>query len=132
MFEVTVEHTFAAAHYLRDYKGKCERLHGHNYKIFVTMRGAQLDKAGMLVDFTELKRALQAVTEPFDHRFLNELAPFDTLNPSAENMARFFAEKLMDELKVEVPVEVAEVRVYETEKQSAVYKPASSLILASK
>lgn len=123
MFEVTVEHTFAAAHFLRNYHGKCERLHGHNYKVVVTMRGRELDVAGMLVDFTELKRALRAVTEPFDHLLLNEVEPFTTLNPSAENMARFFAERLLAELQMEVPVEVAEVRVWETDKQSATYRP---------
>ena len=132
MFEVTVEHTFAAAHFLRDYHGKCERLHGHNYKVQVTMRGSELDKAGMLVDFTEMKRALRAILEPFDHYNLNETEPFTWLNPSAENMARFFAEKLGAELKVEVPVEVAEVKVWETDKQSATYRPQANVIPASK
>ncbi len=132
MFEVTVEHTFAAAHFLRDYKGKCERLHGHNYKVQITMRGNALDKAGMLVDFTELKRALRAITDPFDHIHLNETEPFTTLNPSAENIARVLAENLAKELQVEVPVEVAEVKVWETDKQSATYRPDPVLTPASK
>ncbi len=123
MFEVTVEHTFAAAHYLRDYKGKCERLHGHNYRVMVTLRGTELDKAGMLVDFTEMKRALKAILEPFDHYHLNEVEPFTWLNPSAENMAKWFAEKLKDELRLTVPAEVAEVKVWETDKQAATYRP---------
>jgi 6-pyruvoyltetrahydropterin/6-carboxytetrahydropterin synthase len=127
MFEVSVEHTFAAGHALRNYKGKCENVHGHNYRIQVTLRGPQLDATGMLADFVELKRVLRAISEPLDHVFINDLPPFDTLNPTAENMARYFAEKMAEELKVTVPVEVAEVKVWETDIQSATWRPPSTL-----
>ena len=81
MFEVTVEETFAAGHALRNYHGKCENLHGHNYRIQVTLQGAELDSIGLLVDFVQVKKLLQTVVDRLDHQFLNDLAPFDTLNP---------------------------------------------------
>jgi len=123
MFEVSVEHTFAAGHALRNYRGKCENVHGHNYRVRVLVRGEQLDKVGMLADFTELKRLLRAVSEPMDHVFLNDMPPFNELNPTAENMAWYICEKLRESLKVENTVEIAEVTVWETDIQSATYRP---------
>ena len=123
MFEVSVEHTFAAGHALRNYHGKCENVHGHNYRIQVIVRGESLDATGMLADFVELKRVLRAICEPMDHVFLNDMAPFIELNPSAENMARYVCERMQSELKQANPVEVAEVKVWETDIQSATYRP---------
>lgn len=125
MFEVSIEHTFAAGHALRQYKGKCENVHGHNYRVQVTLRGEKLDKAGLLADFVDLKRLLRAISEPLDHVFLNDIEPFTTLNPSAENIALYICEKLQDGIGRENPIEVAEVKVWETDIQSASYKPAS-------
>jgi 6-pyruvoyltetrahydropterin/6-carboxytetrahydropterin synthase len=127
MFEVSVEHTFAAGHALRNYRGKCENVHGHNYKVQVIVRGERLDKTGMLADFVELKRLLRAISEPLDHVFLNDIEPFNELNPSAENIAWYICEKLQEALKQENPVEVAEVKVWETDIQSATYRPPSTL-----
>lgn len=124
MFEVSVEHTFAAGHALRNYKGKCENVHGHNYRIQVVVRGEELDATGMLADFVELKRLLRDICEPMDHVFLNDMEPFAELNPSAENMARYVCERLQSGMKQENPVEVAEVKVWETDIQSATYRPA--------
>jgi len=124
MFEVSVEHTFAAGHALRNYHGKCENVHGHNYRVQVLVRGEQLDETGMLADFVELKRLLRAISEPLDHVFLNEIEPFTTVNPSAENMAVYIYEKMRDGLSQENPVEVAEVKVWETDIQSATYRPS--------
>ena len=90
MFEVTVEDTFAAGHYLRNYKGKCENPHGHNYKVRVTLAGKELDKAGLLLDFRELKEAMRPVIDRLDHQMINDLEPFKVLNPSAENLAKYF------------------------------------------
>jgi len=118
MFEVSVEHSFAAGHALRGYRGKCENVHGHNYKVRVVVRGEKLDSVGMLVDFVELKRLLRAVSEPMDHVFLNDLPPFDELNPTAENMAWYICEKMR-----EAKVDVAEVTVWETDIQAATYRP---------
>jgi 6-pyruvoyltetrahydropterin/6-carboxytetrahydropterin synthase len=123
MFEVSVEHTFAAGHALRNYKGKCENVHGHNYRVQVVVRGETLDETGMLADFVELKRLLRAISEPLDHVFLNDFEPFRTQNPSAENIARYICEKMREGLKQSNPVEIAEVKVWETDIQSATYRP---------
>jgi 6-pyruvoyltetrahydropterin/6-carboxytetrahydropterin synthase len=123
MFEVSVEHTFAAGHALRNYKGKCENVHGHNYRVQVVVRGEKLDETGMLADFVELKRLLRAISEPLDHIFLNEIDPFRTENPSAENIARYICEKMQQGLEQSNPVEIAEVKVWETDIQSATYRP---------
>jgi 6-pyruvoyltetrahydropterin/6-carboxytetrahydropterin synthase len=123
MFEVSVEHTFAAGHALRNYRGKCENVHGHNYKVRVLVRGEKLDSVGMLVDFTELKRLLRAVSEPMDHVFINDLPPFTELNPTAENMAWYICEQMRAGLKSENNAAIAEVTVWETDIQFATYRP---------
>src|SRR5690348_1009809 len=125
MFEVSVEHTFAAGHALRNYRGKCENVHGHNYRVRVIIRGPELDQTGMLIDFVELKHLLRRISEPLDHVFLNDIAPFTELNPSAENIARYICEKMQEGIRRENPVEVAEVQVWETDIQSATYRPSS-------
>src|ERR1700755_2201027 len=94
-FEVMIERNFSSAHQLRGYKGKCENLHGHNYKIEIYARGRELDNIGLLVDFGELKEAADEVVAYLDHRNINELPPFDEeLNPSAENLARYILERV--------------------------------------
>ena len=123
MFEVSVEHTFAAGHALRNYRGKCENVHGHNYRVQVLVRGEKLDQAGMLADFVVLKKLLRDISERLDHVFLNDIEPFITVNPTAENMAVYFCEKMQEGLNMENPVEVAEVKVWETDIQSATYRP---------
>ncbi len=90
MFEVSVEESFAAGHALRGYRGKCENPHGHNYKVCITLSGNELDNIGLLYDFKDLKLAMNKVIERMDHQFLNDIEPFQTLNPSAENMAKYF------------------------------------------
>jgi len=91
MFEVSVEQTFAAGHALRNYKGKCENVHGHNFRVQVTIQGERLDETGMLVDFIDVKTLMRAVIERLDHQFLNDVAPFDEKNPSAEKYRRIFS-----------------------------------------
>ncbi|MEO7143910.1 MAG: 6-carboxytetrahydropterin synthase QueD [Bryobacteraceae bacterium] len=122
MFEVTVEQTFAAGHSLRNYHGKCENVHGHNYRVRVTMEGRQLDGAGLLVDFVEVKRRMQTVIDRLDHRYINDIPPFDVLNPSAENMARYFHEELSLGI-ADASARIAEVRVWETDITAAAYRP---------
>src|SRR6202158_5896589 len=99
MFQVSVEETFSAGHALRGYKGMCENPHGHNYRVRVTLEGQQLDSIGLLYDFTHVKRALREVSGALDHQFLNDLAPFDAINPSAENLAKFFHEQTSQQLE---------------------------------
>ncbi len=122
MFEITVEETFAAGHALRNYHGKCENVHGHNYRVEVTLAGEELDSAGLLLDFVEVKRALHAVVDRMDHRFLNDVPPFDTLNPSAENMARYIYEEISRGLPAG-RVAVSAVKLWETDTASATYRP---------
>jgi 6-pyruvoyltetrahydropterin/6-carboxytetrahydropterin synthase len=121
MFEVSVEETFAAGHALRGYHGKCENVHGHNYRVQVTLAGNTLDQTGLLVDFVEIKRVMRAVVERLDHQFLNDVPPFDKLNPSAENMARFFYQELAKGIAVP-GVRVARVKIWETETATATYR----------
>ena len=124
MFEVSVEQTFAAGHALRNYKGACENVHGHNFKIQVTIEGQELDQTGMLVDFLDVKQSMRGVIAKLDHQFLNDVPPFDVKNPSAENIAEYFYEEITSGLTSNpVPVRVREVKVWETDIQSATFRP---------
>ena len=123
MFEVSVEDTFAAGHALRNYKGKCENVHGHNYRVQVTFSGPELDSTGLLVDFVVVKKLMQTVVDRLDHQYLNDLAPFDVLNPSAENMARYIYQQVVEGLKVREGVRVGLVRLWETDTAHATYRP---------
>jgi len=122
MFEVTIEETFAAGHALRNYRGKCENVHGHNYRCQVTLEGAELDEIGLLVDFVELKRVVHGVLDKLDHQWLNEYPPFDVLNPSAENMARYIYQQVAEGLKVREGVRIALVKLWETDTAYATYR----------
>jgi len=123
MFEVSVEETFAAGHALRNYKGKCENVHGHNYRVQVTLSGPELDSIGLLVDFVVVKKLMQTAVDRLDHQYLNDLAPFDVLNPSAENMAKYFYDEISGGLGQSTPVRLGQVRVWETDTSSATYRP---------
>ena len=117
MYEISVEADFAAAHFLADYHGKCERLHGHNYRVVAHARGSQLDSGGMLVDFGILKKALRTVCATLDHSNLNDLSVFES-NPSAERIARF----IFGEIRAAVPdLPLYAVDVYETPTNRARY-----------
>jgi 6-pyruvoyltetrahydropterin/6-carboxytetrahydropterin synthase len=111
---------FAAAHTLRDYPGACSRLHGHNWKVEVEVRATGLDEVGMVLDFKAIRRATEAAIEGYDHQHLNEIPPFDTLNPTAENIAatiyRAVAGRLNDER-----VRVCATTIWETERACARY-----------
>ena len=123
MFEVTVEDSFAAGHYLRNYKGKCENPHGHNYKVRVTLAGKELDKAGLLLDFKDLREVMKHVIDRFDHQMINELEPFTMMNPSAENLAKYFYEETNGRLRSATNgrVWVKTVTVFETDTTTARY-----------
>jgi len=98
MFEVRVEADFAAAHFLRDYNGKCENLHGHNYKVFAHVCGSELNEGGMLLDFTKLKGALRTVCKTLDHTNLNDFEIFNQ-NPSAERIAMYIFNQIIVKMK---------------------------------
>ena len=113
-YEVMIERDFSSAHQLRCYKGKCENLHGHNYKIEIYAKGEELNNIGLLIDFVDLKKAADEIVKYLDHRNLNELPPFDEeLNPSAENLARYILEYLNQRVGDE-RVQVYKVRCFET------------------
>src|SRR6266436_4715438 len=99
MFQVSVEETFSAGHALRGYRGKCENVHGHNYRVRVSVEGPQLDSIGLLCDFTELKRVIRGIIGGLDHQFINDLEPFRTVNPSAENLAKYFYDEVTGRVK---------------------------------
>ncbi|MGH9772745.1 MAG: 6-carboxytetrahydropterin synthase QueD [Candidatus Acidiferrales bacterium] len=122
MFEVSVEYSFSAGHALRHYKGKCENIHGHNYKVRVTVEGEKLNRAGLLVDFSELKANLRALIDRFDHQFLNDLKPFDEVNPSAENLAQYISDGMGSRLQGP-DMRLRSVTVWETDSSSATYRP---------
>jgi 6-pyruvoyltetrahydropterin/6-carboxytetrahydropterin synthase len=123
MFEVTVDASFSSGHYLRNYRGKCENPHGHNYKVRVTLQGRELDQAGLLLDFKELKNVMRPVIDYLDHQMINDLEPFTTLNPSAENLAKYFYDETNKQLREMTGgrVTVKDVLLYETDITTARY-----------
>ncbi|GAB6040102.1 6-carboxytetrahydropterin synthase QueD [Endothiovibrio diazotrophicus] len=105
---------FAAAHTLRDYPGDCRRMHGHNWKVEVEVVAHELDALGMGVDFKTIKREAKAQADLLDHRYLNEIEPFDRLNPTAENLAAWFHRGISERINDE-RVRVSAVTLWETE-----------------
>ncbi len=120
MFELSVEQQFSAAHQLRGYKGKCEALHGHNWRVQVTVSSNKLDDTGMVIDFTELKEMVSEVISPLDHALLNEVFPFTEINPSSENIAKWIFESMKKKLRKR-GVSVTSVTVWEGDSSSATY-----------
>jgi 6-pyruvoyltetrahydropterin/6-carboxytetrahydropterin synthase len=123
MYEVTVEAHFSSGHFLREYYGKCENPHGHNYRVLVTLAGAELESNGLLLDFKVLKDILKPVVNYLDHHMINELAPFDVVNPSAENLAKYFFDETNSRLS-EITggrVRVKQSTIFETDTSQATY-----------
>ena len=120
MYYLQVESDFASAHQLREYQGKCENLHGHNWRVLARICGGKLDAIGMLMDFGILKKYVRQLTEDLDHKFLNETSPFDAINPTSENLAKY----LYDELNKLLPPGVAsyEITVWESGTSAATYR----------
>ena len=111
---------FAAAHSLRDYAGECQRLHGHNWKVEVEVTAHELDKAGMGIDFKEIKAASREVVNRLDHQYLNEIPPFDVLNPTAENIAAYLYQEI-GKIMNTPRIKVSAVTLWETERASVRY-----------
>ena len=109
MFRLRVESKFSGAHKLVNYPGPCQRLHGHNWRIVLTVSSPALNDLGMVIDLMELKALLDQCTQQFDHRFLNEIPPFNSLNPTSENLAKFVLEWMSGKLPDYVTVDRAEV-----------------------
>ncbi len=123
MYEVTVEAGFSSGHYLRNYQGKCENPHGHNYKVRITLAGRELDDTGLLLDFKILKNILKPTIDYIDHQMLNDISPFTELNPSAENIAKYFYDETNRELLrvTDGRVRVKDCTIWETDTTTATY-----------
>ncbi len=120
MYELMIETGFASAHQLRGYKGKCENLHGHNWKVQVYITAEQLNEIDLAIDFHDLKRIANEIVSPLDHTCLNNVFPFTERNPSSENIARWVFDSLKKRL-LEYKVNVSAVTVWESETASATY-----------
>ena len=114
-YTLKVVSDFASAHTLRDYPGACSRMHGHNWKVEAEVIATQLDDIGMGIDFKHIKAAVKELTDVLDHRYLNEITPFDTINPTAENIAAWLYRGLGDKLNNE-HVQVSAITLWETER----------------
>ena len=122
MYRISVEQHFDAAHFLRGYQGKCEALHGHRFRVVVKIEASRLNDIGIAYDFTELKQHLGAILSRFDHVCLNDIPPFDKINPSSENLAA----TIYDELKLKLagaPVSLSGVQVWESPQSGVAYSP---------
>lgn len=123
MYQISVEQHFDAAHYLRGYRGKCEAMHGHRYRVVVRVQSAGLDDIGLAYDFKELKEHLSGVIDRFDHVCLNDVPPFDKQNPSAENIAADIYKGLKARL-AGAPVTLVNVEVWESPHTGVTYTEA--------
>lgn len=121
MFELTIAVNFEAAHCIRNYPGKCSRLHGHNWKVEVNIYGNTLNELGMLVDFVDLKTAVNSILENLDHYYLNEVEPFCQINPTAENIAQYIYEELEETTIFQQGVKLRSIRVWESPNSAAAY-----------
>lgn len=123
LYTLKVVTDFAASHSLRDYEGQCQRLHGHNWKVEVEVNASKLDNVGMGMDFKQIKRATKQVLEGMDHYHLNEIPPFDTINPTAENIASYIYDEIGKLINQEF-VKVSAVTIWETERACVRYTEA--------
>ncbi|MBP7088487.1 MAG: 6-carboxytetrahydropterin synthase QueD [Candidatus Omnitrophica bacterium] len=121
MYKIKIITSFSAAHFLRNYKGKCENLHGHNWKVEVSLVSAKLNQSGMVMDFSKLKILTNKALTALDHKILNNLAPFKRINPSSEEIAKYLFIKLNQKIRVK-DCNLDEVRVWETDNAYASYR----------
>jgi 6-pyruvoyltetrahydropterin/6-carboxytetrahydropterin synthase len=125
MYTISVQAHYDSAHFLRNYHGKCERLHGHRYIVEASLETEELNEGGMAFDFADLKRELRALADALDHQNLNDLPAFEDLETSAENQARYFFEELKKRLPEGVADGLLYARVWETPSQWAMYSERS-------
>ena len=126
MFVLTIEDHFASAHQLRGYKGKCENLHGHNWRVILSVKGEVLNEIGLLIDFNDLKDILKKITGYLDHKNLNDIEPFTVINPSSENIAEFIAAKAQEEInKINSGLLVESITIWESHTSRCTYYPNS-------
>lgn len=119
-FTLKIVTDFASAHTLRDYPGACNRMHGHNWKVEVEVIGSQLDETGMIIDFKKIKQATNKIADRLDHYYINDIEPFTEINPTAENIAKYFYDELAHTISTE-STSVKQVTLWETERACATY-----------
>jgi len=122
MYEVTIKKSFAAAHILKEIGGKCEDLHGHNFLVEVTVTGEALNNEDLLIDFRDLKRWTNEILDDFDHKYLNELAAFQGVNPSSERVAKYIYDRLAEKMQ-NLNLRVAKITVWESDNARVAYLP---------
>jgi len=122
VYEISVEKHFDAAHFLRGYQGKCEALHGHRFRVVVRVSASKLDDIGIAYDFVELKQHLNDILSRFDHTCLNDVPPFDKINPSSENIASTIYSELQRKL-AGAPVSISGIEVWESPQAGIAYSP---------
>ena len=120
IFELKVTGNFSSAHKIRDYKGKCEKLHGHNWKVELIVNSSKLNKSGLVEDFSKLKKILNEELKKLDHKYLNNIKPFDKINPTCENIAKYLFDTLNSQLST-LNSQLFKVTVWENETQCASY-----------
>ncbi|MBF0407887.1 MAG: 6-carboxytetrahydropterin synthase QueD [Candidatus Riflebacteria bacterium] len=126
MYQAQVRYHFDSAHFLRNYKGKCEKLHGHRFLVSLTIQTPDVDELGLSIDFGDLKKPLKEITEILDHKNLNEIPPFDKINPSSENLAAFFFREMTTRLSdytAQRKLIIKRVKVWESPDAWASYSP---------
>jgi len=128
MFILSVSEKFSSAHRLRNYNGRCENLHGHNWKVEIKISGKDLDKTGMLYDFTKLKSILKNILTELDHKYLNELPVFKKNNPTSENIAKYIYDQICSEIS-NSKIKIESVTVWESDNSSATFLPCKNKIL---
>jgi 6-pyruvoyltetrahydropterin/6-carboxytetrahydropterin synthase len=121
MYIIAVEKSFDAAHYLRGYGGKCEKLHGHRFKVVVRLNCRELNEVGLAYDFTDFKKQVMEVIGKYDHQCLNDISPFDKINPSSENIAATIYGVLAEAFKNDIRLD--SVEVWESPESCALYRP---------
>ena len=126
MYEITIETHFSSAHRLRQYNGECERLHGHNWDVKVSIASEELNDLGMVMDFRELKGTTETLIDRFDHQYLNEVPPFTEINPTTENIARYIFDELSETIDTCL-TKVSKVTVWESPTSYASYNRSMGL-----
>ncbi len=120
MYELTVELGFSSAHQLRGYKGKCENIHGHNWKVQINVIADKLNELDIAIDFQDIKKTAKEVISPLDHTFLNDIFPFTEKNPSSENIAKWIYDSIKKRINND-NIQVSAVTVWESDTASASY-----------
>lgn len=123
MHTIFKDFTFAAAHAIRGHTRGCQNLHGHNYRVRVHLRSAELDALGMVLDFADLKAMMQEILGPFDHQVINDIPPFDRRNTTAELISQYVFEEVAKRLEGQERVRIVRAEVWETETSCAIYEP---------